>query len=160
MMQDMKLSPNFALHEFTRSQWAIRMGVDNTPDAQQIENLARLANQVLEPLRAALGGRVITIDSGYRCPQVNAAVGGAHNSAHLEGRAADILVAGMTPLQVGLFVQKFYAGASGHAVLDQCIYEGAWTHLAVAPPLTDARQEYLTARFQSGGVTYAPGILA
>ena len=155
-MLDMKLSPNFALHELVRSQVATRLGIDNTPDSQQIENLARLCTTLLEPVRAILGGRVISIDSGFRCPALNKAVGGAGHSAHMDGLAADILVAGLSPLQVCRLIQGEKPGT--FAALDKCIFEGTWTHLGIAAPLQEPVGEFLTAHFSAGGVEYSSGI--
>lgn len=151
----MRLSAHFWLREFVRSQIATRLEIDNTPGDQEVENLARLCTDLLEPVRATLGHRVITIDSGYRCPALNKAAHGAAHSAHLDGRAADILVEGMTPQAV---CQAISYVDWPH--LDQCIFERTWTHLAVCPPLGKPRREFLTATFTPQGVTYARGIPA
>ncbi|MCC8037005.1 MAG: D-Ala-D-Ala carboxypeptidase family metallohydrolase [Bacteroidales bacterium] len=79
----------FTIKELTRSATADRLGIDNTPDATQVENLTRLVERVLDPAREAYGGP-IRVNSGYRCPQLNSAVGGAKRSYHLQGRAADL----------------------------------------------------------------------
>jgi len=84
-----QLSNNFYLIEFTRSQTAIRKGIDNQPNTPEIQNLIRLCNAVLQPLRVALGFP-IHISSGYRCPFLNAAIGGARSSQHQYGKAADV----------------------------------------------------------------------
>ena len=79
----------FTLAELTHSTWAKANGVDNTPDEYAIDNLQQLTRYVLDPLRARWGAP-ITVTSGYRCPVVNRAVGGAANSQHMRGEAADI----------------------------------------------------------------------
>jgi hypothetical protein len=79
----------FTLYELTRSATAKRMGYDNTPTEQIIKNLQDLVVNVLDPLRLAWG-RPIVVGSGYRCPKLNVKVGGAKNSQHLYGQAADI----------------------------------------------------------------------
>ena len=86
----MKLSKNFTLKEMTRSVTAKRRDIDNTPDEQQIENLAELCEKVLQPLRDLMGPIVIT--SGYRSPALNTAIGGSATSQHcaIKGAAADI----------------------------------------------------------------------
>ena len=86
----MKLSKNFTLKEMTRSITAKRRDIDNTPDEQQIENLAELCEKVLQPLRDLMGPIVIT--SGYRRPALNTAIGGSTTSQHcaIKGAAADI----------------------------------------------------------------------
>ena len=85
----MKLSNNFDLAEFVKSDIATRMGIDNTPTFQEVENIARLVVNVLQPLRNAYG-KPITVNSGYRCPALNKAVGGSTTSSHMKGEAADI----------------------------------------------------------------------
>lgn len=154
-MRDMKLSSNFWLREFLRSDVATRKGIDNTPNAQQVENLARLCNDLLEPVRATLGHRTIFVSSGFRCPELNAAIGGSKTSNHMQGLAADIIVAGMTPLAVCEAIE-----AVTWPALDQCIFEGTWTHLGAAQAGHLARHEYLTAHFQNGSVNYTRGITA
>ena len=85
----MKLSNNFDLAEFVKSDTATRLGIDNTPTFQEVENIARLVVNVLQPLRNAYG-KPITVNSGYRCPALNKAVGGSTTSSHMKGEAADI----------------------------------------------------------------------
>lgn len=94
-----QLSPNFTLEEFTRSSTASSRGLDNTPTSSARQALQKLAGKVLEPMRKKLG-KSITISSGYRSPEVNAAVGGASSSQHMSGEAADIKVSGMTNRQL------------------------------------------------------------
>ena len=89
--QQMLLSSHFTLGEFLRSGTAIKYGIDNTPQqAMVITRLMMLCEQVLEPLRQHFG--VITITSGYRCPQLNLAVHGVPGSQHTLGEAADIFI--------------------------------------------------------------------
>ena len=86
----MNLSKNFTLKEMTKSVTAKRLGIDNTPDDQQIAFMVELCENVLQPLRDALGP--ITISSGLRVPALNKAIGGSSSSQHcaLRGAAADI----------------------------------------------------------------------
>ena len=86
-----KLSEHFSLGEFVRSSTAQRMSIDNTPDAEVIENLRNLCTKVLEPLREHLGQPVV-ITSGFRSKRLNEAVGGVKQSQHLRGEAADLMV--------------------------------------------------------------------
>lgn len=79
----------FTLRELTRSATAIRLGIDNTPDAKVAENLKKLVETVLDPLREAYGKPII-VTSGYRCEKLNRAVGGSRTSQHVHGQAADI----------------------------------------------------------------------
>lgn len=85
----MQLTPHFSLHEFTASATARRLGIDNTPQEDHIAALRYLCEQLLEPLRNHVGHPIV-INSGFRSPRLNAAVGGVKNSQHLRGEAADI----------------------------------------------------------------------
>jgi len=89
-----KLTQNFCLDEFTISQVAERHGYKNIPNEKQIENLRLLCVNVLQPLREIIKVPIF-INSGFRCFDVNAAVGGKSNSQHLDGKAADIIVPSM-----------------------------------------------------------------
>ena len=94
------LTPNFKLVEFTHSDTAVMCGIDNTPNDQETVNLSRVA-ETLEMIRVLLGNKPITITSGFRCSELNAAVGGAYNSAHLYGLAADFVCPEYgTPIQI------------------------------------------------------------
>lgn len=86
-----KLSPHFWLHEFLATA---HTELANVPNAAIIGNLEALCVNVLEPMRAALGGPVV-ITSGYRSPALNAAVGGVPNSQHQLGEAADLYIPGV-----------------------------------------------------------------
>lgn len=83
------LSKNFTLEELTKSATAQRKKIDNTPTSDVLANLKKLANEILQPIREAYGKPII-VSSGYRCPKLNTAVGGAKNSDHKFGAAADI----------------------------------------------------------------------
>ena len=85
----MKLSKNLTLAEVTKSATASRLGIDNTPDEWTTENLRQIAINVFQPLRDAFGCPIY-VSSGYRCPEVNRAIGGAKRSQHMEGRALDL----------------------------------------------------------------------
>ena len=92
----MRLSKNFTYEELCRSDVAKRRGINNRPRTKEeekrvIENLKALCMEVLQPLRDFLGKPVV-ISSGYRCAELNKAVGGVKNSQHMKGEAADIHV--------------------------------------------------------------------
>lgn len=79
----------FSFQEMERSDTAVRYAIDNTIPESLKNNVARLVDNVLDPLREAWG-RPLTVSSGYRCPALNKAVGGSATSHHLRGMAADI----------------------------------------------------------------------
>lgn len=81
----------FKLEEFTNSSTAKRLKIDNSPNDDIIRNIQYGVQMVLDPLRQILQAP-ITITSGYRCPELNKAVGGVTNSWHTKGNAADIRV--------------------------------------------------------------------
>lgn len=144
MRGDLQLSPHFKLSEFTVSGAAERRGIRNVAIGSQIDNLRRLA-QVLEVARSNLNGNAILISSGFRNAEVNAAVGGSRNSAHLDGRAADFICPGFgTPKEV---CQQLVTNG---IVFDQLIYEGTWVHLGIAVFGEQPRQQVLTAIFERG----------
>ena len=80
---------HFTIKELTASATAQRLDIDNTPTAEAVANLQQLVANVLDPLRETYG-RPIYVNSGYRCPALNRAVGGVSSSQHLTGEAADI----------------------------------------------------------------------
>ena len=144
----MNLTEHFTLEELVASQIAARRRIDNRPGPTIIENLRRVAG-VLEQVRA-LVDRPITVSSGYRSPVLNAAAGGARDSAHMQGLAADITVVGMAPKDLAKAIIK--AGIE----FDQLIYEGTWVHIGLAAG--KLRNQVLTATFSQGGVVYSAGI--
>lgn len=125
----MMLSENFSLEEMTISQTATRRGLDNTPDGDVVLHLRVLA-AALERVRAALGGLPMHIDSGYRSPALNMAVGGVADSAHLTGYAADFIC---PPFGAPIDICRKLATAG--VPFDQMIEEGTWVHFSVAPAM-------------------------
>ncbi len=144
----MNLSPNFSLDELTASQTATRQGIDNTPSPAVRANLVRVAN-MLEQVRALVDAP-IRVSSGYRSPALNQAIGGASNSAHVLGLAADITAAGISPKQLAIAIRD--AGLD----FDQVIWEGTWVHLGLS--VGKARKQVLTATFTGGRARYSEGI--
>jgi hypothetical protein len=120
------LSENFTLEELSFSETAVRHNISNQPAAETVVRLGATARG-LERVRALLGAP-IRVTSGYRAPAVNAIVGGAPNSAHRLGWAADFTSPFGEPLAV------CQAIAASDLAFDQLIYEfGAWTHLSFDP---------------------------
>ena len=114
------MTPHFTLEELTFTN---HREFDNTPNEVQKYQLNRLAN-FLETVRALLG-KPILIDSAFRSPEVNHAVGSTSISQHLKGCAADIRVPGMTPAEV---VKAIYTAKLPY---DQLILELGWTHVSI-----------------------------
>ena len=84
-----QISKNFFLNEFTDSITAKNRKIDNTPSHEEVVNITLLVQNTLQPIRDKFG-KSIFVNSGFRSPRLNAAVGGANSSQHLTGQAADI----------------------------------------------------------------------
>jgi hypothetical protein len=94
------LSSHFALAEFLVSQTAERMGIDNDPPIEVVQALKRTA-MGLEAVRVRLGSAPIVVKSGYRCLELNRAIGSKDTSQHLNGEAADFIAPGFgTPQEI------------------------------------------------------------
>jgi hypothetical protein len=120
------MSKYFDLGELTRSVTALGLGIDNTPGAVERERLKVLAERLLDPLRELWGGP-LTVNSGFRCPELNRAVGGAMGSQHLRGEAADVTT-GSSKGNRRLFGMLTASALE----FDQLIDEGgySWLHLS------------------------------
>jgi zinc D-Ala-D-Ala carboxypeptidase len=85
----MKLSENLTLREAIKSNTATRLGIDNTPEQWEINNLRAIAENIFQPVRDHFGVP-IGVSSGYRCKELNKAIGGSKYSQHMIGEALDI----------------------------------------------------------------------
>ena len=88
-----QITKNFTLEEFTQSETAERMGIKNVPGNREKLAIVNLCAKLLQPLRD-IYGKPIRINSGYRCPELNKAVGGVSNSMHQNGEASDLSIDG------------------------------------------------------------------
>lgn len=147
-MTQEKLSDHFTLAEMIASQEATRRGIDNTPTQDIIENLVMLCRGTLEPVRGLLA-RPIFVSSGYRCKELNEAIGGALMSDHQTGLAADFACHSYgTPLEVCKAIAK-----SG-ILFGQLIHEfGRWVHISHG-----TKRELLTATKRAGKTVYLRGL--
>lgn len=100
----MKLGNYFWLSEMTRSQTALRRGIDNTPNEKQIENLRDLVYYILDPIREEFK-LPVTVNSGFRCQELNAALGSKKTSQHTEGKAADIEIVNIDNLLLAKWIR-------------------------------------------------------
>jgi len=154
----MNLSANFSLHEMTKSETALRMGFDNTPDDEATENLRLLCEKVLQPVRDHYG-KGVKVNSAYRSPESNAAVGGSKTSDHCKGMAADIEIPGvanadlaqwiMDNLEYTQLILEFYTPG---------IPDSGWCHISYDP--NNLKKQELTATKVAGKTTYLPGLVA
>lgn len=135
------LSPHFTVEEFIRSDVAIRKGIFNFPPTDVLENLRVLASK-LEAVRAILG-RPVLVSSGYRCEELNTAIGGSKASKHMTGLAADIECPAFGTPQMVFDELRKHRDALGY---DQLILEfppDGWVHIGFAPSGKVARGETL-----------------
>jgi hypothetical protein len=154
----MNLSPNFSLHELTKSETALRLDLDNTPDEQATKNLRLLCEKVLQPVRDHFG-KGVKVNSAYRSPESNAAVGGSKTSDHCKGMAADIEIPGvanadlaqwiMDNLDYTQLILEFYTSG---------IPDSGWVHVSYDP--NNLKKQELTATKVAGKTTYLNGLVA
>lgn len=155
-MNQEKLSKNFIVEEFTRSQTAIRMGreIEVLEGSSAHKSLKRLCGDILQPVRDELGAVIIT--SGVRPDWLNEAIGGSKTSQHPKGKAADFKVVGKTPLEVCQWIEK------SELPYDQLIHEfGRWVHVSIAKEGCTPRRQTLTAfrNPTTGKTEYAVGLI-
>ena len=128
-----QITKHFTLDELCASATAKARGIQNKPSAQQIIALVYLTCYVLEPLREAMN-EPIPISSGFRCEQLNRAVGGVSNSQHMKGQAADLCIGG--DLERG---KKWFNYIKNNLKFDQLIWEHSrsgtyWVHVSFIHP--------------------------
>jgi zinc D-Ala-D-Ala carboxypeptidase len=153
-----QLSTNFSLHELSKSETALRMGFDNTPDEEATENLRLLCEKVLQPVRDHYG-KGVKVNSAYRSPESNAAVGGSKTSDHCKGMAADIEIPGVANADLAQFIMdnlnytqlilEFYTPG---------IPDSGWVHVSYDP--NNLKKQELTATKVAGKTQYLPGLVA
>ena len=101
----MRLSKNFSLKELIKSETATRKGINNNPNEDNIENLQRLCDHVLQPVRDHFG-KVVTVSSGYRSPDLCEAIGSSKNSQHAKGQAVDFEVFGLSNAELVKWISE------------------------------------------------------
>jgi hypothetical protein len=150
--RDTKLSPHFTLAEFLKSETANARNIENTvANDEHMANLYTTAS-IMELVRAKLGNKPILVTSGYRCPELNAAVGGVPDSQHALGQACDFVCPQYgTPLEIAAAISQ------STVPFDQLIYEkqgdSRWVHISQRP---NPRRQVLTLHKGQ----YVPGIVA
>jgi zinc D-Ala-D-Ala carboxypeptidase len=153
-----QLSTNFSLSEMTKSETALRNNLDNTPGDAEIANLKMLAEKVLQPVRDHYD-KGVKVNSGFRHPNVNAAVGGSKTSDHCLGQAADIEIPGVPNHELAEWIK-------GNLEYTQLILEfytrgipdSGWVHVSYVP--SNLKKQDLTAVKENGKTVYLPGLHA
>ena len=154
----MQLTNNFSLKELTVSDTATRLGLDNTPNETVTANLKTLAEKILQPVREHYG-KSVRVNSGYRAPEVNAAVGGSKTSDHCKGQAADIEINGVANGDLAKYIAENFKFTQ--VILEfytQGIPDSGWVH--VSYDSNDLKCQTLTAVKQNGKTVYLPGLQA
>ena len=150
----MKLSSNFSLLELTKSQTAERKGIDNTPSTEHQENLKKLCENVLQPVRDHFE-QVVSVSSGYRSPELCTAIGSKTTSQHARGEAADLEIFGVSNKELADWVHC-------NTNYDQLILEywkesdpnSGWVHCSYSE--SNNRRQYLRAYKENGKTKYEP----
>ena len=139
----------FTMAEMTRSATAQRLGIDNSPTVAQRQNITDLVDILLDPIRAAWGGPIV-VNSGFRCKELNAIVGGAAGSQHTKGQAADIEC---TSRKESDNKRLFDMIRNMNLPFDQLINEYGynWIHISYAP---HGRHRVLEAKKVNGRTVY------
>ena len=153
----MNLTRNFTLSELTKSDTAIRKGINNNPSPEQIENLKALAVNVLQPIRSHFDKPLI-ISSGFRCAQLCVEIGSSVNSQHVaddEAAAADFEIPGVDNRELAQWIRD-------NLEVDQGILEfykdgepsSGWIHCSYSR--NHNRQQWLRAMREDGKTVYKP----
>ena len=151
----MNLSRNFTLQELIKSDTAIRKGINNNPNAEQIEKLKLLCENILQPVRDHFGR--VKVTSGYRSPELCHAIGSSVNSQHAKAEAADFEVIGTDNAELADWIHQ-------NLDYDQLILEfytpgepnSGWIHCSYT---TDQpRKQFLHAYKSEGKTKYKPVI--
>ena len=150
----MSLTKNFSLLELTKSQTAERKGIDNTPSTEHQENLKKLCENVLQPIRDHFE-QVVSVSSGYRSPVLCAAIGSKSTSQHARGEAADFEIFGISNKELADWIHY-------NTNYDQLILEywnesdpnSGWVHCSYSE--SNNRRQYLRAYKENGKTKYEP----
>ena len=150
----MNLSKSFTLNELTKSQEALRLGIDNTPSEEHILNLKILCDNILQPIRDFYG-LPLSVSSGYRSAELCKAIGSSSTSQHTRGEAADFEIFGVANKELSDWIVS-------NLEYDQCILEfwninesnSGWVHCSFSTKYN--RKQYLKAEKVNGKIVYSP----
>jgi zinc D-Ala-D-Ala carboxypeptidase len=150
----MNLSKSFTLNELTKSQEALRLGIANIPNEEQILNLKILCEKILQPIRDFYG-MPVSVSSGFRSPELCKAIGSSSTSQHTRGEAADFEIFSIANKALAEFIVA-------NLDFDQCILEfwnenepnSGWVHCSYSSKYN--RRQYLKADKVDGKIVYSP----
>lgn len=151
-----QLTEHFTLEELTVSPTAKKLGLPNTPTEEHIANMKYCCEKILEPVRAHFG-KPVTINSSYRAPAVNKAVGGSKTSQHVNGQAIDFEIQGLDNKAVADWV-------ADNLEFDQVILEfytagdknSGWVHASIKKEGGNRKQRLIATKSKAGGTVYTP----
>lgn len=152
----MKLSKNFTVAEYIKSQTATRHEIDNSLSEEHLENAKKLFANVVQPIREKFGITIIT--SGYRSPDLNAKIGGSSKSQHCKGQAVDLECLKESNADVAMWIEN-------NLDFDQLILEfytpgepsSGWIHVSYNEDGKN-RKSVLTASKIKGKTVYSKGL--
>lgn len=129
----MQITKHFTLEELTRSDTAVRFGIDNEPGSEETENLVRVCDMILEPIRHRYDTPILP-SSGYRCLELNRKIGSSDKSQHTKGQAVDFEVKGVPNMEVASWIMdnldydqlilEFYKEGQPNSGWIHCSYVG------------------------------------
>lgn len=149
------LSKNFTLEELSKSDTAIRLGIDNIPTEKEIQNLKALCHTILEPVRAQFK-KAIQVHSAFRSLNLNRKIGSSDGSDHVIGCAADIEIVGVDNPKLALWVAE-------NCEFNQVILEfynpkdgpnSGWVHVAYHPDWVSKNKRQRLIINKSGTSTF------
>mgnify|MGYP005630424909 FL=1 len=154
----MKITNNFSLGEMIKSSTAIRQGIDNSPNTEHLINLTNLCCNILQPVSNHFK-RTVTINSGYRSPSLNKAIGGSKTSHHCFGEAADFEIIGLSNVELATWIKN-------NLMFDQLILEfhikgqpnSGWVHCSYKKDKTN-RKKIMTALRVGKKTVYKLGLI-
>lgn len=153
-----QLTKNFSLAEMTKSETALRLGLENELDADQLNNLLLLCGNVLQPVRDHFG-KGVKVNSALRTLPVNRAIGSSDSSHHVKGMAADIEIPGVANAKLAEYIRdnlpftqlilEFYTPG---------VPDSGWVHVSYDPQ--NLKKQVMTAVKKDGKTVYLPGLEA
>ena len=152
----MQLTEHFTLEEMTVSPTAKKLGLSNQPTAEHIANMKYCCEKILEPVRTHFG-KPVQVNSSYRSPLVNKAVGGSKTSQHVNGQAIDFEIPGIDNKTVADWI-------ADNLEFDQVILEfytkgdknSGWVHASIKKEGGNRKQRLIATKSKAGGTTYTP----
>jgi putative chitinase len=151
-----RLTQHFTLEEMIVSPTAKRLGLSNQPTEEHIENMRYCCEKILEPVRAHFG-KPVRINSSYRSPLVNRAVGGSKTSQHVNGQAIDFEIMGVDNkvladwigdnLEFDQLILEFYTSGDKNS---------GWVHASIKKNGVNRMQRLIASKSKAGGTVYTP----